>query len=175
MGGGENKDAPFDSVQANADPGHGLFLYRANDNLGTQRTLEFMQQHTPDAPSRLGELRGAGQLDPIAGTVFPNLSFNLMSGIPNLRMWMPKGSDKMEVWTWGIVDAGLPDEIKTQMYRNFQFMFGVGGVVEQDDGINGKVSRRCPTVILHVTHGPILGWAWVMNSPIQNCQVNSAC
>ena len=68
------------------------------------------------------------------GTVFPNLSFNLTPGIPNLRMWMPKGPHDMEVWTWGIVDAGVPDDVKERMYRNVQRTFGVGGLVEQDDG-----------------------------------------
>jgi ethylbenzene dioxygenase alpha subunit len=96
--------------------------------------MYFMKANTPGAPNRLGELRGTGQIDPIAGTVFPNLSFNFMPGIPNLRVWMPKGPHDMEVWTWGIVDAGLPDAVKTQMYRSFQATFGVGGMVEQDDG-----------------------------------------
>ena len=71
-------------------PGHGLFMFRANDDPRTQGSVHFMKMNTPDAPDRFGELRGTGQIDPIAGTVFPNLSFNMMPGIPNLRMWMPK-------------------------------------------------------------------------------------
>ena len=93
-----------------------------------------MAANAPDARSRLGELRGGGGIDPIAGTVFPNLSFNFSPTIANLRMWMPKGPHEMEVWTWGIVDADVGDDVKTQMYRSFQRMFGVSGLVEQDDG-----------------------------------------
>ena len=126
--------APTDGVQANAGPGHGLFLYRANENPRTHGTMTFMQANTPDAANRLGELRGTGQLTPIAGTVFPNLSFNMDAGFPNLRMWMPKGPDEMELWTWGLVDTALPLEVKEQMQQGFQMMFGVGGVIEQDDG-----------------------------------------
>ena len=66
--------------------------------------------------------------------MFPNLSFNFTPRIANLRMWMPKGPDAMEVWTWGIVDADVGDDVKREMYRSFQRMFGVSGLVEQDDG-----------------------------------------
>ena len=132
--GNDFRAAVSDGVQANPAPGHGLFMFRANDDPRTQGSVHFMKMHTPEAPNRLGQLRGTGQIDPIAGTIFPNLSFNMMPGIPNLRVWMPKGPHDMEVWTWGLVDAGLPDAVKMQMYRSFQFMFGVGGVVEQDDG-----------------------------------------
>ncbi len=125
---------PSDGIQANAGPGHGLFLYRLNDEPRTQATRGFMQANTPDAVARLGELRGSGTLTPIAGTVFPNLSFNMDAGFPNLRMWMPKGPHEMELWTWGLVDAAFPAETKMQMIKGFQMMFGVGGVIEQDDG-----------------------------------------
>ena len=106
-----------DGVQANPAPGHGLFLFRAQHGRPrTQGTAAFMAaQHSPTPPTRLGELRGRGDIDPIAGTVFPNLSFNLARRIPNLRMWMPRGPHEMEVWTWGIVDAGVADDVKPQM------------------------------------------------------------
>ena len=125
---------PDDGVQANPAPGHGLFLWLAGDNPRTQGMKEFMSTHTPEAVERLGELRGSGEITPIAGTVFPNLSFNLDNAFPNLRMWMPNGPGEMEVWTWGLVDKSLPDEVKMGLYRGFQLMFGVGGVIEQDDG-----------------------------------------
>lgn len=127
-------DSPPDAgVQANPAPGHGLFMSLAGRGREIA-TADFMAAHMPQARERLGELRGTGQIDPIAGTVFPNLSFNLAPRIPNLRVWMPKGPYEMEVWTWGIVDAGVSDDVKAEMYRGFQFMFGVSGVVEQDDG-----------------------------------------
>jgi phenylpropionate dioxygenase-like ring-hydroxylating dioxygenase large terminal subunit len=134
LSGNDFRAAVTDGVQANPAPGHGLFMFRANDDPRTQGSVQYMKFNTPEAPRRLGELRGTGQLDPIAGTVFPNLSFNFSPALANLRVWMPKGPHDMEVWTWGIVDAGVSDDVKQQVYRSFQFMFGVGGVVEQDDG-----------------------------------------
>ena len=127
--------APTDGVQANAGPGHGLFLFRADPGQPrTMATAEFMAANSPDAVARLGELRGSGGVDPIAGTVFPNLSFNLTPRIANLRMWMPRGPHQMEVWTWGIADADIAPEAQQQMVSNFQMSFGVSGLVEQDDG-----------------------------------------
>ncbi|MFV0259167.1 MAG: aromatic ring-hydroxylating oxygenase subunit alpha [Acidimicrobiales bacterium] len=133
-GGGEPARVT-DGVQANPAPGHGLFLFRAQaDRPNTLRSQEFMVANTPAAPARLGELRGSGGVDPIAGTIFPNLSFNLMPTIANLRMWMPAGPERMEVWTWGIVDADVDDDVKARMVASFQATFGVSGLVEQDDG-----------------------------------------
>lgn len=127
--------SPFDGVQASPAPGHGLFLFRAAEaNERTRATARFNEANAPHASERLGELRGGGHVDPIAGTIFPNLSFNLSPGIPNLRMWMPRGPHEMEVWTWGIVDADVEHDVKTLMLRSFQRSFGVSGLVEQDDG-----------------------------------------
>jgi phenylpropionate dioxygenase-like ring-hydroxylating dioxygenase large terminal subunit len=131
-GGGEAR--PDSGVQANAGPGHGLFMSIESRQQRAPATKGFMAANAPEAKARLGEIRGDGQIDPIAGTIFPNLSFNLVPGFPNLRVWKPKGPHEMEVWTWGIVDAGVSDAVKAQMLRGFQFMFGVSGMVEQDDG-----------------------------------------
>ncbi len=124
---------PEGGIQTNPAPGHGLFAY-----LGRGETAfgngEFNRNHAPHAHERLGALRASGYVDPAAGTVFPNLSFNMLPGIQNLRVWMPRGPYEMEVWTWGLVDADVSDEVKTQMYRSFQGAFGVSGMLEQDDG-----------------------------------------
>lgn len=147
---GSTEAAPDGGVQASPAPGHGLFMYLdRQDRPGG--TGAFMAAHAPDARARLGELRGAGRIDPIAGTIFPNLSFNLIPGIPNLRLWMPRGPDEMEVWTWGLVDSDVSDEVKAQMRSGFQSAFGASGILEQDDGdqwqscsgaARGYVSRR---------------------------------
>lgn len=126
---------PADGVQAAAGPGHGLFMMHVNDDVPVSVvTREFMKVNAPAAVERLGELRGTGQLEPIAGTIFPNLSFNLSPLYPNLRMWMPRGPHHMEVWVWGLVDADLDETGKTALTSSFQTLFGVAGLLEQDDG-----------------------------------------
>ena len=129
-------------------PDMGLFM-RLAARSNNMATGDFMAMNTPEAPERLGTFRGTGKIDPIAGTVFPNL-----------RVWMPKRPYEMEVWTWGLVDAGVSDTVKAQMYRGFQARFGVSGLVEQDDGDQwqevsaaAKGVRRPKRVELH-RHGP---------------------
>lgn len=125
--------APDGGVQSNPAPGHGLFAYLGREDSPTG-VGAFIRNNAPHAQERLGELRGRGHIDPAAGTVFPNLSLNMLPGIQNLRVWMPRGPHEMEVWTWGLVDADVSDEVKAQMYRSFQGAFGVAGMLEQDDG-----------------------------------------
>jgi phenylpropionate dioxygenase-like ring-hydroxylating dioxygenase large terminal subunit len=132
--GGTAVAPPDAGAQANPAPGHGLFLFLGGRSDRPTGTSAFMAANSPEAVDRLGEFRGTGQVDPIAGTIFPNLSFNMIPGIPNLRMWMPRGPHEMEVWTWGLVDADAPEAVKAQMLRGFQSAFGVSGIFEQDDG-----------------------------------------
>lgn len=135
---GVPKVPPTAGAQASAGNGHGLFMFLPDPAGDSPRrgaqTAEFMAANSPGAVERLGEFRGSGRIDPIAGTIFPNLSFNFSPTIPNLRMWMPKGPEHMEVWVWGIVDAGVSDEVKAQMQTSFQRSFGPAGLIEQDDG-----------------------------------------
>jgi len=133
LSGGAGEAPPDGGAQANPAPGHGLFMYLGRNRLG-YGTGKHIEMHLPEAHERLGELRAGGYIDVAAGTVFPNLSFNMMPTISDLRVWMPRGPHEMEVWTWGLVDAGVPDEVKALMYQSFQRAFGAAGMLEQDDG-----------------------------------------
>ena len=65
--------SPFDGVQANPAPGRGLFPFGASENVPrTQVSATCLAANTPQARTRLGELGGSGQIDPIAGTIFPH-------------------------------------------------------------------------------------------------------
>ena len=168
--------APSDGVQANAGPGHGLFLFRADpERPRTMATAEFMAANSPDAVARLGELRGRGGVDPIAGTVFPNLSFNFTPRIANLRMWMPRGPQRMEVWTWGIADADVADEVQQQMVSSFQMSFGVSGLVEQDDGDQWQEVTAGGRGYMAGATGPTSAWGWGTSSPTPTCPASWAC
>jgi hypothetical protein len=85
-----------------------------------------------------------------AATLFPNLSFHPS---PSLRVWHPRGPDKIEIWSWCLADKGAPPEIKDEMRLNYLRSFSMAGMLEQDDGENweqvtssakGRVSRRHP-------------------------------
>jgi len=67
-------------------------------------------------------------------TIFPTCSF--LPGVNTIRMWHPRGPNEMEVWTFTVVDADAPDEIKDEYRRHSMRTFSAGGVFEQDDGEN---------------------------------------
>ncbi len=84
--------------------------------------------------ARLGDARVEGPLTTGHATVFPNFSYLPVNG--SIRVWHPKGPDKMEVWTWTILDKSMPDHVReSQRLYNLR-TFGPSGIFEQDDGEN---------------------------------------
>jgi 3-phenylpropionate/trans-cinnamate dioxygenase subunit alpha len=54
----------------------------------------------------------------------------------SIRIWHPKGPDRMEVWAWTIVDESMPEHVReAQRLYNLR-TFGPSGIFEQDDGEN---------------------------------------
>lgn len=67
-------------------------------------------------------------------TVFPNFSYLPVNG--SIRVWHPKGPNKMEVWSWTVLDKSMPEEVRrAQRLYNLR-TFGPSGIFEQDDGEN---------------------------------------
>ena len=89
-----------------------------------------MRENAEEIESRLGTTR-ARKVVPSAGTVFPNLSVHWLTR--TIRVWHPRGPDKMEIWSWAIVDRASPPEIKDVMRFVSQYRFSPTGVFEQDD------------------------------------------
>ncbi len=94
------------------------------------RLADYMKQHAEEIESRLGPVR-ARQIAPSAGTVFPNFSVHWLTR--TIRVWQPRGPDKMEIWSWAIVDKAASPEIKDVMRFVSQYRFSPSGVFEQDD------------------------------------------
>lgn len=83
---------------------------------------------------RLGDERVEGPMTTGHATVFPNFSYLPVNG--SIRVWHPKGPDKMEVWAWILVDKSMPEEVKdAQRLYNLR-TFGPSGIFEADDGEN---------------------------------------
>ncbi|MEE8519241.1 MAG: aromatic ring-hydroxylating dioxygenase subunit alpha, partial [Dehalococcoidia bacterium] len=110
--------------------------------------MEYMKETGPEAEQRLGYAR-THLISPVHGTVFPNLS--LLFGTRTLRLWLPRGPQKMEIWEWTIVDKEASDEVKEATRIQNMQRFGPSGTWEQDDMDNwlqltaagrGAVARR---------------------------------
>lgn len=83
---------------------------------------------------RLGDARVEGPMLNGHATIFPNFSYLPVNG--SIRVWHPRGVDRMEVWTWTVLDASMSDEAKeAQRLYNLR-TFGPSGIFEQDDGEN---------------------------------------
>ena len=89
---------------------------------------------------------------PISGTLFPNLSM-LRTASRLMRVWHPRGPDKVEIWSWACADKKAPPEVKAAIRQAGARGFGPSGTFEQDDMDNwqectstcrGVMSRRVP-------------------------------
>ncbi|CUU55041.1 3-phenylpropionate/trans-cinnamate dioxygenase alpha subunit [Parafrankia irregularis] len=117
-----------------ADPnGHGAgFPVHPRNRFDAQPVHQWFDYDA--ARARLGDARVEGPLTNGHATVFPNFSYLPVNG--SVRVWHPKGPDRMEVWAWTLVDRSMPDDVKeAQRLYNLR-TFGPSGVFEQDDGEN---------------------------------------
>ena len=89
--------------------------------------------------SRLGER--LEKITPNVGTLFPHMSF-LRGSSRSVRVWHPKGPDKIEVISCQFVDKAAPQEIKDALRVTGLRAFGPSGVLEQDDMDNWEECTR---------------------------------
>jgi ethylbenzene dioxygenase alpha subunit len=116
--------------------------------LGESAINKYLHLHSPKAAERLGEFR-ARMLGAVSSfTVFPNFSF--LPGQNTVRVWQPRGPNRIELYTWVIVNRNAPEEVKEKWRRGAMMTFSPTGVFEMDDGENweyctktsrGKVTR----------------------------------
>lgn len=84
------------------------------------------------------------QLANMPGTVFPNLSFLISSlrfkgevvSHTTMRLWLPKGPDRMEVLSWLLIERGAPERWRELSRQAYIVTFGTSGMFEQDDTEN---------------------------------------
>jgi phenylpropionate dioxygenase-like ring-hydroxylating dioxygenase large terminal subunit len=109
---------------------------------------DYTRAHFAEAHARLG---ADAYRENIIETVFPNFSFNL--GRHMLRVWHPRGPGTTEMWSFCLVDAQAPAEVKDALRQHLIQTFGPAGNFEQDDILNwqqctetarGAVARRYP-------------------------------
>lgn len=92
------------------------------------------------AQARLGNKLPANRMVAQHMTIFPTCSF--LPGINTVRTWHPRGPNELEVWSFIVVDADAPEEIKDEYRRMNILTFNQGGTFEQDDGENWVEVQR---------------------------------
>ena len=158
----------FENIyQAQSNPlyqvrGHGIGTpFRAEGSEGpnprdqgqdTART-KYLEKTQPEVEQRLGTFR-ARKLTVGASTIFPNLS--LHRGGNMLRLWLPRGPQKTEVWGFQHIEKAASQEERDMFRRSGMFTMGVAGMMEMDDADNwilcvasakSVVGRRYPQVL----------------------------
>jgi hypothetical protein len=92
------------------------------------------------------------------GNVFPNLSFLIpnfieveghkVSGMM-LRTWQPIGPDRIQVWSWHLIERNAPQWWKRLARKMYVQTFGTSGMFDQDDTENWEAQTRNATASLH--------------------------
>jgi 3-phenylpropionate/trans-cinnamate dioxygenase subunit alpha len=149
--GGEFRTRPDEAGRA-MSPGNGHSAMFAGPqtvaDMPDPDVLAYEARIRPEIERRLGPRIGLG--NPVAGTVFPNLSI-LRPTSRTFRVWHPRGPDKTEVWAFVYADKAAPPEVKKAIRLAGARVFGPGGTFEQDDMDNwqgctqtgrGVVARR---------------------------------
>lgn len=129
--------------QVCAEPGHTLVMFDGAQQAPSQddRLGAYRAEIEEEIAARLGERRRHMRF--VAGNVFPNLGW--IPGSFTLRQYHPRGPGEIEVWSYCIVDAQAPPELKNLMKRAYTGGFGPSGLLEQDDGENWSGCARGAT------------------------------
>lgn len=144
LGGPVAKVSDFpESYQVNWN-GHGYEF--ARDFVGNAAVLgerainKYLHLHRPKAEARLGEFRASMIGAVSSSTIFPNFSF--LPGQNTIRVWQPRGPNKIDLYTWVIVNKNAPEEIKEMWRKGAMMTFSPTGVFEMDDGENWEYCTK---------------------------------
>ena len=127
--------------------GHGMICVGPNDADGAAmpEIVEYEAAIRLETEKRLGPRWNV--IKPIAGTMFPNLSF-VRGGSRTFRVLHPKGPGKTEVWSWSFTDKAAPPHVKEALRLAGMRVFGVAGTFEQADMDNWEqCTRTCQGVV----------------------------
>ena len=114
-------DAPVDEVAWGMEGMGGMF--------GGAQVQEYLRDVQARAAERVGPLRA--RMKGLTYGIYPNLSF-LWSNA-SFKVSHPRGPGKVEYWSWAVVPADAPDELKRVLRTNYSSFFGPGGILEQED------------------------------------------
>jgi phenylpropionate dioxygenase-like ring-hydroxylating dioxygenase large terminal subunit len=128
--------------QITAGNGHGLGLGSGVPGsppiLPEECIGEYRKNLTPEQFDTLVNLRN------LHANVFPNFSLLIptvkvegqMVSVLTLRLWVPSGPNKMEIYSWFMVEKNATEDFKRKSHKGYTLTFGSSGIFEQDDTEN---------------------------------------
>jgi len=136
-----------DGYHVDAGGGHGLGIGTQDEGPWYPKELrsEFEEHLRP------AQLELFDRVKNFHGNVFPNLSFLIPNVIQvgdhkvsgtTLRQWQPAGPDRMQVWSWYLIERDAPEWWKTLGRAMYVQTFGSSGMLEQDDTENWELQTK---------------------------------
>ncbi|HZP27000.1 MAG TPA: aromatic ring-hydroxylating dioxygenase subunit alpha, partial [Dehalococcoidia bacterium] len=138
--------------QVYAGNGHGLGMFPGILDAYENDVYRYEREMRPAMEAHMGKARAENQY--VHGTVFPN--FSILTFERTVRVWHPRGPDKVETWSWCIVDKSAPQNVKDGYRKITEWTFSPSGLFEQDDMENwqfctatgrGVMTRQIPQYI----------------------------
>lgn len=131
-----------------AGNGHGLGLgLPAETSIFEPSMVERFAERL--SPEQFAILR---QIKNMHCTIFPNLSFLISSAVidgqiishVSMKLWLPRGPNKIEVLSWGLVEKDAPSAWKDRSRQHYVLTFGPSGIFDQDDSETWMdITRNC--------------------------------
>ena len=164
----EGVDFGRDGYHVDPGGGHGLGIGVHDPAEGSYFPASLRAEYEANLdPEQMGLL---DRVKNFHGNVFPNLSFLIPNFIPMgdqlvsgmmLRLWQPVGPDKLEVWSWHLVERNAPEQWKRLARKMYVQTFGASGMFDQDDTENWEAQTlnsnsaltRSDEVMLHYEMG----------------------
>ena len=140
--------------QIATDRGHGLGLISAPPGTELPPYLGLPEEIVTQLRRRLlpEQAEMLRRLSIIHGNVFPNLTVgdfllpkdlrSAPTSFAALRLWRPLAADRVEVWSWCLIERDAPEEFAQATYETYVRTFGSGGVIEHDDIENWRSQTR---------------------------------
>jgi 3-phenylpropionate/trans-cinnamate dioxygenase alpha subunit len=121
--------------EARLDNGHGWISLAIPDPPHVTEVLgPYLTRVRAEAEQRLQPAQSALIGCTHVGTIFPHCSVISFNGMTSLRLWHPRGPNRIEVWSWALVERDAPPTV-VEMARKMQILtFSPTGIFEQDDG-----------------------------------------
>jgi nitrite reductase/ring-hydroxylating ferredoxin subunit len=125
-----------------AGNGHGFCYFNTSLRTDLAPLKDYVEATQPEAVSRLGQARA--NIWPLNGAIFPNFGFVYAGAFRTFRVWHPRGPDKIEIWSWCVVDRNASPEFKDFIrLETLRGQSGPASTFEQDDGENFKECHAC--------------------------------
>lgn len=126
-------------LQITTRHGHGLgILFNAGPGIIGEEAgaacRAWYAENRPKVAEKLGALRAKYYGSHFNSTIFPNNSY--LWGTNTFKVWAPRGPHQIEVFTWGIVEKNMPEDLKRLVTSGMIRSFGTAGMFEADDSDN---------------------------------------